>query len=313
MERADLAGRIDGLRAAGFRIDEQPGLGYRLVAGPDRLIADDLTARLGSSPLVREILVLESTDSTNDHVARVGRRQRGPGGLAVFAEHQRRGRGRFGRRWESASHLGLWFSLLIRPELPLKHWARLPTWAATGVAAALDGFPGLQAEIKWPNDVQIAGRKVAGILIETGVDLGGEPFAVVGIGLNANHTAPDFPPELADTAGSLRIALGRPVDRTALAVAVIRSLSERFPVMREEPGKLVEEAARRSSLLGQRVKVRARENVLSGVAEALSAEGQLLLRLADGSIHPLSAGEVSVIAPRLPVIDPTGSQASSSS
>lgn len=292
---AQLAGRIDKLRAAGFQIDEQPGLGYRLIAAPDRLIAEDLAARLGPSPLVQEILVLASTDSTNDHLARVARRG-GPAGLAVFAEHQRRGRGRFGRRWESASHLGVWFSLLLRPGLPVEHWPRLPTWAATGVASAIEESHGLRAEIKWPNDVQIGGRKVGGILIESGSDLDGKLFAVVGIGINANHTPADFPPELAGTAGSLRIALGHAVDRTALAAAVLRSLSTHYAMLRDDPWGLVDEARRRSTVLGRRVEVRLRDILVAGTVETLDKDGHLLLRLPDGSILALCAGEVSLVA-----------------
>ena len=158
---------------------------------------------LDGCPLVREIVVFEETGSTNELVLQRGR-QGADAGLIIFAERQNAGRGRFGRRWESAPHRGLWFSLLLRPALPLARWARLTTWAAVAVAAAVERVAGRRASIKWPNDVFLDGKKVAGILIESGTDGAGLPFAVVGIGVNVNHEPSDFPPELGDRATSLK-------------------------------------------------------------------------------------------------------------
>src|SRR5688572_28669274 len=123
-----VAARINELRAAGFEIEERPELGYRLLASPDRLIADDLRARLGPSDFIREIIVFEQTDSTNERAVQLGRSGT-PGGIAIFAEQQTACRGRFGRRWESASHRGLWFSLLLRPRFVLPLSLRLTIWA----------------------------------------------------------------------------------------------------------------------------------------------------------------------------------------
>lgn len=190
---AQIRERLAGLRMAGYEIEDRPGLGLRLIAAPDRLIADDLSAQLGACGLVREIVVFAETGSTNDCAAQLGR-QGAPGGQVIFAERQTSGRGRFGRRWDSASHRGLWFSMLLRPSLAVPQWPRLTTWAAVAIAMAIEKQTGERAMIKWPNDVFVGGRKVAGILIESGADRGGAPFAVVGIGVNVNHEAGDFPP-----------------------------------------------------------------------------------------------------------------------
>ncbi len=293
---AAVAARLDQLQAAGFEIEQRPGLGYRLLSTPDRLIADDLKARLGTCPLVREILVFAETDSTNDRAAHLGR-QGVAAGVAIFAERQTAGRGRFGRRWESAAHRGLWFSLLLRPALPLASWPRLTTWAAAGVAAAIEEATGLPVLIKWPNDIHVAGRKVAGILTETICESGRDPFAMVGIGVNVNHAPPDFPPALADSAISLRIATGRALDRPALATAIFRSLDQRHDALSANFPSLVDEAQRRSALADRRIEVRAADRILEGVAAGLDAEGRLLLRAADGSVHPLTAGEVTILGP----------------
>jgi BirA family biotin operon repressor/biotin-[acetyl-CoA-carboxylase] ligase len=286
-----IEARIAELRAAGFEIEQHPGLGYRLVAAADRLVADDLLARLGPCPLIREITVFEETDSTNERAAQLARSGVAPG-VAIFAERQTAGRGRFGRRWESRGHRGLWFSLLLRPDLPVEKWARLTTWAAVSVAEAIERALGLEIGIKWPNDLQIHGRKIAGILTETVFEPGAQPCAVVGIGVNVNHEPADFPTELADTAGSLRIASGRAVDRSALAVEILRALDVRCSALRSAFPELVEEAARRSVLMGKWIALRAGTALVEGTASGLDGEGQLRLRTASGELLTLSAGEV---------------------
>jgi BirA family biotin operon repressor/biotin-[acetyl-CoA-carboxylase] ligase len=283
--------RLAELRAAGFEIEQHPGLGYRLLAAPDRLVADDLLARLGPCPLVRDILVFEETDSTNERAAHLGRGAVAPG-VAIFAERQTAGRGRLGRRWESSSHRGLWFSLLLRPELPVERWARLTTWAAAGVAAAIEQTLGVAVGVKWPNDLQIHGGKIVGILTETFFDPGAKPFAVVGIGVNVNHDAGDFPAGLCSKATSLRLATGRAVDRAALAVEILRSLAARFAALDARFPELVAEASRRSVLVGRRITVQAGGSTIAGTATGLDAEGHLLLRDAAGVVHTLTAGEV---------------------
>lgn len=292
---ATIEARLAELRTAGFEIEERPGLGFRLVGSPDRLMADDLHARLGPCALIREIVVFAETDSTNDLAMRRGRQGAG-GGLAIFAEHQTAGRGRFGRRWASASHRGLWFSLLLRPALPLQFWPRLTTWAAVALADAIEEALGLPAAIKWPNDLQIAGKKVAGILAESGTDAAGQPFAVLGIGVNINQEAGDFPPELTAKAGSLRLATGRLIDRPAFAACLLRALDTRYAQLESSFDTIIAAASRRSLLLGRWIQVQSGTATLEGRAETLDADGHLLLRTTDGALSRLTAGEVTIIA-----------------
>jgi len=292
---ANIEARLVELRVAGFDIEERPGLGYRLLRAPDRLIADDLFSRLGPCTLISDILVFNETGSTNDYALQRGR-QGAPGGLAVFAERQTAGRGRFGRTWDSAAHCGLWFSLLLRPAMPTPLWPRLTTWVAASLAGAIENSIGLPTKIKWPNDIYLLDRKVAGILAESGADSNGRPFAVVGMGVNVNHELRDFPRELDGKAGSLRMATGRVLDRPALATALLQALDARFPEMSANFPRIIAEATRRSLLLGRWVQLRAGHAVHEGRAESLDADGHLLLRKTDGSLSRLTAGEVTVIA-----------------
>lgn len=278
------------LGEAGFDIEVRPGLGWRLLGSPDRLVADDLHARLGVCDIAREILVFEETSSTNDIAARLGRDGHA-GGVAIFAERQTAGRGRFGRQWDSQTGAGLWFSLLLRPPWPAAHWVRLTTWAGVAVAHAVEDATGRAARIKWPNDVLIDGRKIAGILTECSTDSAGKMFAVVGIGVNVNHDG--FPAEIANRAASLRQVAGRRIDRPSLAAALLRELDSQLSEVEPAFPHLIEEATQRSAILGGWVRLHAGDESVEGTAESLDADGNLLLRTADGMLRTMSFGEVT--------------------
>lgn len=198
------------------------------MSPPDRLIADELQASLGGGIIGRRILVLESTCSTNDFLLRMISPEL-PEGIVVFAEHQTGGRGQRGNRWESAPRLGLWFSFLIRPQLPLSESARLTDWAAKAVATTIVRQTGLKPRIKPPNDVYLGERKVSGVLVETTSARRKIGAAVVGIGVNVNQRLEDFPVELRARAGSLALALGRPVSRSVFAIELLRELNRLIP------------------------------------------------------------------------------------
>jgi BirA family transcriptional regulator, biotin operon repressor / biotin---[acetyl-CoA-carboxylase] ligase len=193
----------------------------------DRLIADQLQAALPCSIIGREIIVLEQTGSTNDAILQVASTDglaSTPEGLIVFAEHQTDGRGQRGNRWESAAGKGLWFSILLRPEIQLSNSGGLTIWAIEAISDVIRIEFGLEAAIKLPNDVQLNGHKVAGVLVEMRAQNNAPHLAVVGIGINANQCRDDFPAELQGTAISLAMALGQQVDRQNFAVALLRNL-----------------------------------------------------------------------------------------
>ena len=145
-------------------------------------------------------------------------------GLVLFAEHQTAGRGQRGNRWESAAGKGLWFSILLRPEIQLSDSGRLTIWAIEAISDVIRNEFGLEPAIKLPNDVQLSEHKVAGVLVEMRAQDKAPHLAVVGIGINVNQCRDDFPAELQDRAISLAMALGRHVDRQNFAVALLRNL-----------------------------------------------------------------------------------------
>ena len=193
----------------------------------DRLIADQLQAALPGAIIGRKSIVLEQTGSTNDAIWRVASTDGLPSipeGLVVFADHQTDGRGQRGNRWESASGKGLWFSILLRPEIQVSDSGRLTIWAIEAIADAIRIEFGLEPTLKLPNDVQLNKHKVAGVLVEMRAQDKAPHLAVVGIGVNVNQSRDDFPAELQDRAISLAMALGRQVERQNFAVALLRNL-----------------------------------------------------------------------------------------
>jgi BirA family biotin operon repressor/biotin-[acetyl-CoA-carboxylase] ligase len=191
------------------------------VTSFDRLNADQLQAALHGAMIGRKIILLEETGSTNDAIWRVASISEG---LVVFAEHQTDGRGQRGNRWESAARKGLCFSILLRPEIRLSESGRLTIWAIEAISEVVRTEVGLEPAIKLPNDVQINGRKVAGVLVEMRAQKNAPHVAVVGIGINMNQCRDDFAAELQDKAISLAMAVGQQVPRQEFAVALLQKL-----------------------------------------------------------------------------------------
>lgn len=191
----------------------------------DRLIAPELREGLKGCRIGNEIVVVEEARSTND-LAWEAMERGAKEGFVAFAERQTAGRGQYGRRWESAPYLGLWFSVLLRPTLTLQESPRLTSLLADLVAATITEETGRATTVKPPNDIYLAGRKVAGILVEGRNDSDGTYVAVAGIGINVNQAVEDFPEELRAMAGSLAMATGKPVPRATLALALLRKLED---------------------------------------------------------------------------------------
>src|SRR5216684_423197 len=172
----------------------------------DALSADRIRAQLKPAVIGRDIIVLTETTSTNDSVLeRTSPSTRE--GLVVFAERQTAGRGQRNNSWESAAGKGLWFSILLRPKIDIGASAQLAEWAASTVADTISTEFARQATVKLPNDVVMAGKKIAGVLVEMRAQKNAPHIAIIGIGLNVNHQPEDFSEELRPRAISLAMAL----------------------------------------------------------------------------------------------------------
>ena len=293
--RAAVWSHIESLREAGFEIIASPHRGYQLMAAPDALLAVDLQSRQRDGQLIgNAIRVLPQTTSTNDEASRAALEGH-PEGLVIFAESQSAGRGRMGRRWSSPAGRGLWFSVLLRPSLAPSECTQLTAASANALVRAIQSTTGITPEIKWPNDLLIKGKKIAGILTEMSAELEHVRSVILGIGIDANQTASEFPADLRPIATSLKLATGKTVSRADLAEAVLRELDREYArILAGQFAAVAEEWGSRCSTLGKQVTIDMGARRVRGRAEALDENGALLLRTEHGRIERIIGGEVTL-------------------
>lgn len=249
---------------------------------------EEFMAAAAGFPEPFRLLIRESVESTNDEV-RVLAQAGAPDGLVLLAECQTAGRGRRGAAWFSPAGESLAFSILVRPDEPKALWPRLALAAGLAVAEAVESF-GLQAGIKWPNDIWIGQRKVAGILVEAGSD-----FAVVGIGLNVNSN--EFPPEVSEIATSLRIETSQIFSRAEVLGEIVRKFAGRRRQISDDFDVLISAVRLRCVLTGKRVTLTTAGGPGVGTVEGIADGGELLLRTTDGLERLIQADEVRLLPP----------------
>lgn len=296
LTRAAVWKQVEALRARGYRIDAVPARGYRLAAIPDRLTGLELRPLLNTHDVGQVIHAHESLPSTNDRARELAEEGAGHGEV-VIANAQTAGRGRRGRVWLSPPGRNLAFSVVLRPELPPMRAAELTLVASLAVCDALRQA-GVAAGIKWPNDVLVNGRKIAGILTELAAEPERLQWVIVGVGVNVNTRPEDFPEELRDEVTSILIERGQPAPRALFAAACLAGLETWLDVHDEQGFAAIRDAWRvRSVTLGRQVSVRTGDQEIIGVAEDIDDQGALLVRTPERT-ERIVAGDVALLRPR---------------
>lgn len=291
--RAAVWKAVEALRRQGYNIDARTGRGYRLLQSPDILRRDTVKKYL---PGPRESWeVLQSVDSTNSACRRLAL-EGAPDGTVVMADCQTAGRGRRGRSFQSPAGKGLFFSILWRPGCAPEKLLALTALSAVAVCRAIEQVTGVRPQIKWPNDLVLQGRKLAGILTE--LTLEGESgmvdHVVVGIGVNVHQQPQDFSPDVRRIATSLDSALQGSFDRAALAAAMMQQLD----ILRREvmfrPGLWLEEYRQACLNIGRRVRLVTKCGEEQVTAVEIDSQFGLVVRHDDGRTETVRSGEVSV-------------------
>ncbi|WP_164014243.1 biotin--[acetyl-CoA-carboxylase] ligase [Pyxidicoccus trucidator] len=297
LSRTAVWKRVEALRGKGYVIEAVSARGYRLVEVPDRLTSLELAPLLTTRELGRTVHHHDSVGSTNEVAFRLAQ-DGAEHGEVVVAEQQTSGKGRRGRVWVSPPGLNLYFSAILRPELPPQRAPELTLVAAVALAEALRDS-GTEAAIKWPNDVHLDGRKVAGILTELSAEPERVHFVVVGVGVNLNSRVEHFPEDLRATATSLALATGERVHRARFAATLWGRMEEWLDRYLEEGFDAVRTRWKAlSSTLGQDVLVRTDRQELRGLAEDIDPSGALLVRTEGGTLERVLAGDVEQLRPR---------------
>lgn len=285
---------IQALKNDGYKIDSIPKKGYVLQETPDMMFPQEILAALETKWLGRSICYRDSVDSSNN-VAKALANEGCPNGLLVVAEEQGAGRGRLSRGWISPRSKGIWFSVVLKPPFLPQEASKFTLLAAVAVVKAVNAVKGVEAAIKWPNDILLDGRKLVGILTEMNAEFGHINYIVIGIGINTNAAPEDYPEDVRSIAISVADKAEETFTRVALLAHVLKRMEELYEKASEEGFEAVlQEWRRYSCTLGQDVKVLAPGAEYYGKAIDIDEDGLLVVRKEDGTVTKVVAGDVSI-------------------
>lgn len=283
---------IRNLRQAGYRIEAIPSRGYQLRQSPDVLVPEAIQADLGCRRIGWRVRCFAETDSTNLQACRFGDEGEAEG-LVVIADRQTAGKGRLGRQWASPGGVNLYASILLRPPIPAFQAPRLTFLSAVAVCRAIERCSGLQARVKWPNDVLVQGAKVAGLLNEMSAETDRVNYIVLGVGVNLNMRADQLPSDLRYPATSLAMASGQPVARVNFTRTLLQEIDALYQLYLEQGSAPVLAAwTALCDLTGQSVRVDCQQVQIEGSMVGLAEDGALLVRTATGKVESVYAGDV---------------------
>jgi BirA family biotin operon repressor/biotin-[acetyl-CoA-carboxylase] ligase len=283
---------VKALEREGFGIEAVPSQGYRIASVPDILRQGDITAGLKTKLIGREVHLLSSVSSTNTLAMEMAA-QGAAEGTVVVAETQTGGKGRRGRAWISPKG-NLYLSVVLRPDIPMHKAPLITLMAAVAAATTITKAFGLEAGIKWPNDILIAGRKVCGLLTEMSAEQDRIRHVVVGVGIDVNMDPEALPPEVRALSTTLAAESGKKIDRTALLRQLLREMDDWYRVFLNDAPAVLAEWTRLNITVGNRVAVSGAGETLAGLAQGIDDEGRLIVILDDGSRKTVAAGDVTI-------------------
>ncbi len=284
---------IKTLEREGFGIEAVPSQGYRITGTPDLLRRDDIRQGLKTRLVGREIQLYPEVVSTNTLAMEMASNGAAEGAV-VIAETQTGGKGRLGRKWISPKG-NLYLSVILRPAVALQKAPLVTLLGAAAVAASIRRQCGLQAGIKWPNDILISGKKVAGLLTEMSAEQDRIRHIVLGIGVDVNMDPAALPHDVRAQTSTLAVETGAPVDRVALLQQLLRELDHRYQVFCSNDQDVLREWELLNLTIGKRVAVSGAGETLEGRAQRIDGEGRLVIRQDDGTTRTVAAGDVTIL------------------
>lgn len=293
ISRSAVWKQVRNLRRYGYSIESLHGKGYRLAGQTEHPVPWELLKILHTSFVGKNIIYRESADSTqNIALSLAGKKD--ANGAVVIAAQQSGGRGRMKRKWVSPNG-GVWLSVVLKPSIPTAASTMLPFVAAVAVCDAIRDTTGVEATLKWPNDVMVGGKKVAGILLDLSAEAETVNHAVIGIGINANVEASRIKVDREGRPAitSLKEELGRDVNRLQLVAALLEKLEQHYMALERDPQSIINEWRTRSDMIGRDVAVIQQGREIRGIAADINDDGSLLVKTKEGDMNVVS-GDVSV-------------------
>ncbi|BEP30171.1 biotin--[acetyl-CoA-carboxylase] ligase [Helicovermis profundi] len=282
------------LKASGYNIESAPKKGYKLLDDKNIYSKEEITLLLKSKGSnVEEVFYFDSINSTNEYAKEIGRNSNMENVL-VISDIQTDGKGRLGRKWLSSESSGVWMSLLLKPNLNPTDASKITQIASAAIVTAIEEFYNLNVGIKWPNDIIINGKKIAGVLTEMNSELGEINFIVVGIGINVNTKS--FPEEISDIASSLFLESGLEIDRKKIIEKVIYYFYKFYNeyIKNKEFNEVLDINKKKSVTLNRDVFIIRRNETFEAYAYDLNRDGELMVRDKDGKESVVFYGEVSI-------------------
>lgn len=290
---------IKGLKKMGYSIAASPSKGYCLsVRGKaPPFNAAEISSGLATGFIGRKIFFYPELVSTNLKAFELGRAGE-PEGTAVIADAQTGGKGRIGRRWVSPPSVNLYTSIILRPDVAPSSAHMLTLLSAVAAAEAVGGFIDVRPEVKWPNDILIDSRKVAGILMEMDAEPDRVNFVVAGIGININMAASAMPEEIRKNATSLKEKAGKEVSRVDVARELYASFEKWYKIFKEKGFlPIINEWRSYFAAEGKTLKIVSFNRTVEGVCAGIDRDGALLVRMPSGAIERVISGDVEMVRP----------------
>ncbi len=260
----------------------------------DVLSENRIKSVLKTKLMGKKIYAFWSIGTTNDF-AYLRATQDEPEGALVIAEKQERGRGRKARTWDSQFGKGLWFSIILRPDLPSNKSGLIPYLAGVSVAQAVEKIIGLRPDLKWPNDLLLNGKKFCGILSDVQFDNGNIAFIILGIGVNVNHNPAEWSAEVNDLATSLRIESNRRIDRAEMLAEILACLERNYEKFKADGmGEILNQWKQRCPTFKKNITVLQEKQKLTGLFFDLDEEGCLVLKANDGKMIKIITGDIII-------------------
>lgn len=287
--------KIKHLRDLGYEIEASTRSGYRLIQAPDILSPAEIKPFIKTERLGKTIHYFHTLDSTNTKAYELAVRGAEEGEV-VIAESQDKGKGRLGRVWFSPPYVNLYLSIILRPKIAPPQASLITFLAAVATAKAIESCSDLQPSIKWPNDILLEGRKVAGLLNEIQSETDRIHFVILGIGVNLNAELETFPKEIHSLATSLKREAGKPISRKDFLSILLHQLEDWYTLFLKEGGDPILKAWKeRAQIEGRMVKVTSFGETLSGIAVDVDSDGALLLKMENGNQKRIVAGDIEYL------------------
>lgn len=283
---------INALKEKGYEIQSVTNRGYRLVSSPNYLNESSLKSLLHNKIIGKNMIVLDSVNSTNDYLKKLGN-EGCENGTVVAAREQTKGKGRLGRTWQSKKDDGIAFSVLLRPNVAPNEVSAITPLAGLAVCKAIREYTKLDCAIKWPNDIIVGRKKLVGILTEMSAEFDAVEYVITGIGINVDHTS--FPEEIAFKATSLLLETGRHIDKNEFLACLLEHIENEFVKNNLElTPTALSEYTDLCATVGRSVTFQRGTRRISGMAVGVSDHGELKVMMSDGTICLVNSGEVTV-------------------